>query len=155
MNLTPESKPISEIFPIEGKTIYKIPIYQRNYSWHNNNIEELYNDVLNEEEGYYIGNLLVTHSTEKGQYDIVDGQQRLTTIALFFLALYEELENIREDYSEQPQILERIFSLKADIKRKLRTPDWKPRLRLLEPDSEIFKSYLKILDNKPKGKYGN
>lgn len=32
MNINPESKPISEIFSIEGKTIYKIPIYQRNYS---------------------------------------------------------------------------------------------------------------------------
>ena len=94
MNINPESKPISEIFSIEGKTIYNIPIYQRNYSWNDNNIESLYNDVINEQSGYYLGNLLVTPSqTEKG-FDVVDGQQRLTTISLFLLAIYEELDNI-------------------------------------------------------------
>lgn len=154
MNINPESKPISEIFPIEGRTVYKIPIYQRNYSWNNNNIEELYNDVMNEEDGYYIGNLLVTRGTKPHEFDVVDGQQRLTTIALFFLAIYEGLTNVEEKYSGSNELGE-IFSLKADIARKLRTNDKTPKLRLLEPDSTIFRNYLGVLDNKTKGKFGN
>ncbi|MBU8791152.1 DUF262 domain-containing HNH endonuclease family protein [Oceanobacillus caeni] len=154
MNINPESKPISEIFPIEGKSIYNIPIYQRNYSWNNNNIEELYNDVINEEAGYYIGNLLVTRIPNTHEFDVVDGQQRLTTIALFFLAIHEELTNIEKKYTESNEYGQ-IFALKADIQRKLRTSEGDPRLKLLESDAEIFKNYLQVLDGKPKGKFGN
>src|SRR5699024_3699748 len=143
MNINPESKPISEIFPIEGNIIYRIPNYQRNYSWNNNNIEELYNDVRNEEDGYYIGNLLVTRSSNKYEFDVVDGQQRLTTIALFFLAIYEELTRIEKEYSDSSEI-EQIFAMKADIGRKLRTNDYKPRLKLQETDAEIFGNYLQV-----------
>ncbi|GGP11247.1 DUF262 domain-containing protein [Oceanobacillus neutriphilus] len=158
MNINPESKPISEIFPIEGKFIYNIPIYQRNYSWNNYNIEEIYNDVMNEEAGYYIGNLLVTRIPHTpNEFDVVDGQQRLTTIALFFLAIHEELTNIRDRYidANKTSKLGEIFALQADIARKLRTSEGDPRLRLLDQDAEIFKNYLQVLDDKPKGRFGN
>ncbi|WP_054655370.1 DUF262 domain-containing protein [Secundilactobacillus silagei] len=93
MYLDPESKPISEIFPIEGEKQYKIPIYQRNYSWSTQNIEDLFDDINSENAGYYIGNLLVTADKEnKDYFEVVDGQQRLTTISLFFLAIYETAE---------------------------------------------------------------
>lgn len=155
MNINPESKPISEIFPIEGKTTYNIPIYQRNYSWNNDNIEELFNDVMNEEAGYYIGNLLVTRNSSAHEFDVVDGQQRLTTIALFFLAIFEELTIIKDNYSSDTLEFGKIFSLQADISRKLRINDDQPKLKLLEPDYEIFKSYLQVLDGKSKGRFGN
>ena len=89
MQIDPTLKPISEIFPIEGKDKYIIPPYQRNYTWKNENVEELFNDILNEEEGYYIGNLLVINS--KNAFDVVDGQQRLTKLSLYFLAIFEYL----------------------------------------------------------------
>ena len=89
MQIDPTLKPISEIFPIEGKDKYIIPPYQHNYTWKNENVEELFNDILNEEEGYYIGNLLVINS--KNAFDVVDGQQRLTTLSLYFLAIFEYL----------------------------------------------------------------
>lgn len=154
MNITPESKPISEIFSIEGKSSYNIPIYQRNYSWNDNNIEELYNDVINEDAGYYIGNLLITPSSKNQDYDVVDGQQRLTTIVLFFLAIHEELTNIGRKI-ENPEEIGRIFSLKEDIRRKLLIQKGVPKLKLLNPDSEVFVNYLQVLDGKSKGKFGN
>lgn len=154
MNINPESKPISEIFSIEGKSNYNIPIYQRNYSWNDNNIEELYNDVLNEEAGYYIGNLLVTPSSNKIDFDVVDGQQRLTTIALFFLAIHEELTNVEKNLKNKEEIGP-VFALKQDIHRKLLTNEGQPKLKLLEPDAEIFMNYLQVLNKKSKGKFGN
>lgn len=154
MNINPESKPISEIFSIEGKSIYSIPIYQRNYSWNNNNIEELYNDIINEDAGYYIGNLLVTPSKKAQDYDVVDGQQRLTTIALFFLAIHEELTDILKN-TTNPEEIGRIYSLKKDISRKLVIKEGVPKLKLLYPDSEIFVNYLQVLEEKSKGKFGN
>lgn len=155
MQINPESKPISEIFPIEGKSTYIIPIFQRNYSWTNNNIEELYNDIINEESGYYIGNLLVTRGINKYEYEIVDGQQRLTTIALYFLAIYEELNDLIKQYDNKDNIIGEIHAMKADIRRKLLVNQEEPRLKLLEPDAEIFKNYLKVLSGGTKGKFGN
>lgn len=154
MNINPESKPISEIFSIEGRTLYNIPIYQRNYSWHENNIDSLYNDVINEDDGYYIGNLLVTSSNNSNVYNVVDGQQRLTTIALLFLAIFEELKEISTNNLDEKHI-QIVYSLRSDIKRKLTTSNGESRLKLLEADQEIYNSFLQVFDDKEKGKYGN
>lgn len=61
---------------------YMIPLYQRNYSWGKDEIEQLIDDIYNASnnlnKNYYIGSLIVHKS--KGCYEVVDGQQRLTTI---------------------------------------------------------------------------
>lgn len=155
MNITPESKPIADIFSIENQSIYNIPIYQRNYSWTDNNIEELYNDVINEDTGYYIGNLLVTPSAIKQDFDVVDGQQRLTTIALFFLAIFEEYTKILKDTETVKENIGNIYTVLGDIRRKLLNKEGVPKLKLLDSDAEIFVNYLQVLNDKPKGKFGN
>lgn len=64
------------------KDNYKIPLYQRNYSWGKDEIEQLINDIYNASNDlnktYYIGSLIV--HKDKEYYEVVDGQQRLTTI---------------------------------------------------------------------------
>ena len=64
------------------KDNYKIPLYQRNYSWGKDEIEQLINDIYNASnnlnKNYYIGSLIV--HKDKEYYEVVDGQQRLTTI---------------------------------------------------------------------------
>lgn len=159
MYLDPAEKPISELFPIEGKMKYIIPDYQRGYSWNTDNIEELFNDILNEDEKYYIGNLLVTSDSDNDsddssgeEFSVVDGQQRLTTIALFFLAIYE---NLGEKQKEEDADLDDIYSLKSDIKRKLELREGQPRLQLLERDAEVFNNYLGVLHKRSRAKYGN
>jgi len=70
---------------------YEIPAYQRPYSWEKANVEQLLDDVweafeANDEE-YFIGSL-ITIEREKGRlYDVVDGQQRLTTLNLILTNL--------------------------------------------------------------------
>lgn len=155
MKLNPESKTISEIFPIEPRSSYRIPIYQRNYSWETQNIEEFFNDVQNEEEGYYIGNLLVTEANKESGvvFDVVDGQQRLTTIALFLLAIYDRLSELRSDGNAVD--LDNIIQLQGDLKRKLLINNSIPHIELLDKDKEIFENYLGSLRGEPRGKYGN
>ncbi|WP_195890871.1 GmrSD restriction endonuclease domain-containing protein [Anaerococcus provencensis] len=46
MQLNPESKKISEIFPVGNDITYNIPIYQRNYSWRSDNVETLFQDIV-------------------------------------------------------------------------------------------------------------
>lgn len=146
LKLTPESKKIAEIFPMEIDTVYKIPIYQRNYSWKENNIEQLFNDLNDEKIGYYLGNLLVTPSEQDDlKYDIVDGQQRLTTIALFLLGLHDYYGTLHKEIENNSKELKTIIKNMSDIERKLLTNEAQSKLELLDPDALIYSELLKQL----------
>ena len=76
-------KSIKEIFE-NGK--YIVPLYQRNYAWRKNEIEQLLQDVYesfkkNRNGNYFIGSLVVL-KRQNGDYEVIDGQQRLTTLSL-------------------------------------------------------------------------
>lgn len=73
--------------------LYKIPIYQRNYAWGRDEIYALIKDVYDslEKPVYYIGTL-VTYKRDDNIYEVIDGQQRLTTIYIILKAL--GIENI-------------------------------------------------------------
>lgn len=82
---------IDEIFISGEKSIYEIPIYQRNYAWEKDEIATFVQDVYDSfkkdrTKAYYIGTLVSYH---KGDcvFEIIDGQQRLTTIRLILGAL--------------------------------------------------------------------
>lgn len=68
--------------------LYKIPIYQRNYAWEREEIYALIKDVYDSlmKSVYYIGTL-VTYKREDNVYEVIDGQQRLTTIYIILKAL--------------------------------------------------------------------
>lgn len=67
---------------LNGDDTYIIPIYQRNYEWEQPQIERLIRDIDNiENERYYLGTL-VTFKRDDGSYELVDGQQRHTTLNL-------------------------------------------------------------------------
>ena len=71
---------------------YAIPLYQRNFSWTYDEIEQLLNDVADayqeKRDNYYIGTLVVNE--ENGIFKIIDGQQRTTALNLIALALKHE-----------------------------------------------------------------
>ncbi|MGP7733630.1 DUF262 domain-containing protein [Oceanimonas smirnovii] len=83
---------------LNGDDAYLIPMYQRNYAWEEEEITQLIEDVfdyLHRSSPYYIGTLVVDASrgySGKTLYEVVDGQQRLTTLTL--LAIY--LRNLPE-----------------------------------------------------------
>ncbi len=81
------------------KFIYNVPVYQRPYSWDKEQIDVLLSDIISayksesRNEGYYTGNIIVFDKNDKingliTKYDIIDGQQRITSFALVLLALY-------------------------------------------------------------------
>lgn len=76
----PEVVAVEKIF--EGVK-YKVPIYQRNYSWQEKEIHQLIEDILNTyQEEYFLGNLIINQNVE--HLEVIDGQQRLTTLYLIF-----------------------------------------------------------------------
>ena len=73
------------------EAIYIIPMYQRNYAWGKPEIQTLINDVIdacykNSETPYYIGTLVV-FKRQDGRLEVIDGQQRLTTLTLLSICL--------------------------------------------------------------------
>ena len=87
-----EERSINQIYleSREAKT-YKIPVYQRNYAWEEDQIAALIKDVhdsyhKNYNAPYYIGTL-VTYKRGDSEYEVIDGQQRLTTIYIILKAL--------------------------------------------------------------------
>lgn len=87
-----EERSIYQIYleSLEPKT-YMIPIYQRNYAWEEDEITALVKDVYdssvkNPNAPYYIGTL-VTYKRGDNEYEVIDGQQRLTTIYIILKAM--------------------------------------------------------------------
>lgn len=80
--------------------LYKIPIYQRNYAWGREEIRALIKDVYDsmDKAVYYIGTL-VTYKRDENIYEVIDGQQRLTTIYIILKALGVEVIPNRLTYS--------------------------------------------------------
>ncbi|MXQ48114.1 DUF262 domain-containing protein [Streptococcus pneumoniae] len=74
--------PVSRIF---SNVHYEVPIYQRNYAWDSDQIEQLIEDIISTDDDYFLGNLIVNQK-DNNVYEVIDGQQRLTT--LFLLERY-------------------------------------------------------------------
>jgi uncharacterized protein with ParB-like and HNH nuclease domain len=78
---------------------YAIPVYQRNFDWGKGELQELLDDLTeimtSDGNSLFLGNLIFDISI-KNEYQIVDGQQRLTTISLIAVAIREHAKKINE-----------------------------------------------------------
>lgn len=76
--------------------IYDIPRYQREYTWNQRDWANLYDDITQNDAGYFLGSFIVVNGTVNSKmdtihYEVIDGQQRLTTLSLFLAALYARI----------------------------------------------------------------
>ena len=81
--------------------IYRVPPFQRDYSWGEEEWEDLWQDMLglleeDSEPAHYMG-YLVLQSSDNKYFDIIDGQQRLTTISILILASLSRLQTLVKD----------------------------------------------------------
>ncbi len=133
---------------------FVIPIYQRVYSWEKEQCKQLWDDIIktsgnDQIEGHFIGSIVFVHdgiyTTNYNELLIIDGQQRLTTITLLFIAL-------RNHLSEEVEILEK-FSRKKIENRYLinsnKDGDKKFRLILSESDKDTLLSLIDKDRRKP------
>lgn len=91
-----KNKPLSELFSPENNVRYHIPKYQREYVWSKSNWESLFDDIVESKSGHFLGSIICINteldSHKPNDLELVDGQQRMTTISLFYLALYRKLK---------------------------------------------------------------
>lgn len=119
--------PISQIFDIETKIVYKIPRYQREYSWGRTQWEKLIDDILDNTPGYYLGSIIcINQSTDSyaiQELELVDGQQRLLTFSILLAALYSHLKSKGSNDDIQIETI--------NIRRKLVLKNTDDQLRLI------------------------
>lgn len=88
--------------------VYRVPPYQRDYSWETEQWEDLWNDIQelrgHPDERHYMGALVVEGTSDR-EFAIIDGQQRMATLAILALAVIKRLEELasedREDQNRQ------------------------------------------------------
>ncbi|MBR5603058.1 MAG: DUF262 domain-containing protein [Bacteroidales bacterium] len=89
LSLTAEQKSIKNLFVNED--VYVVPVYQRPYSWTNEQSIQLYNDIADayiNDQDYFVGNLVFARANnDESNPNIIDGQQRIITLWLFLKAL--------------------------------------------------------------------
>lgn len=101
---------ISDLFNDENKCNYIIPIYQRNYAWGDDEISSLLQDIKNaceknkeQDKNYYIGSLVV-YRRDNGDFEVIDGQQRLTTLTLIMHHLGKlSFRNVSFEHREESE----------------------------------------------------
>lgn len=108
----------------------RVPIYQRSFAWEITNVQDLFDDIKNSfPEDYFIGTIVVTNKGD--YYEIVDGQQRLVTICIFFAAVRDFLkENDNEKW--------RYIEIKYLLEESLRETERKPKLILNSTDHDFY-----------------
>ncbi len=103
--MKPDKKSLKNILVAEDDAYYRIPNYQRPYQWGKEQCEELLNDLFENyedyrEDDYFCGSLVFIQSDEGNKtYDIVDGQQRLSTFILLakvLATLYDKDKDLNE-----------------------------------------------------------
>lgn len=135
--------PVSSIFT---NISYVVPIYQRNYAWGEMQIEQLIEDIdssIDDHNGnYFLGNLVV-NQTDNNVYEVIDGQQRLTTLFLLenYLGMNFAKDALRFEAREKSnRTLNRISNdNNAELLEELAS------VEILE-GYQIIKSYFKTKD---------
>lgn len=91
-----EDPTVANIMSTDMLKIYDIPRYQREYTWNQRDWANLYDDITQNDAGYFLGSFIVVNGTVNSKmdtihYEVIDDQQRLTTLSLLLAALYTRI----------------------------------------------------------------
>lgn len=131
---------------------YLVPPYQRDYSWSEEQWEDLWNDIVDLQEApedrHYLGALVVEVRGDR-EFLIIDGQQRLATLSLFALAVIARLCNMAEDGVEPVASRERAQQLRNRFigEKDPASLTESSRLYLNETDNAFYQDYLVQIRN--------
>jgi len=149
-------------FLATNETTFAIPVYQRNYDWTLFQCKQLLHDIMetgksDKINAHFIGSIVYVHDdvyTTSGltELTIIDGQQRLTTITLIYIALYrlaKELNNQMLVNRIHKTYLINEFAPEEEKLKLKPTENNKDALRhiLISNNEDEFKGYSRIIEN--------
>lgn len=110
---------IYEIFASDGKFYYSIPKYQREYTWSYREWDALYDDISENNPEYFIGSIICIPLGDSinSYMEVIDGQQRLTTVSLFLAAIYTRLKDHKDFMDEDDEDI--LPALRKSLKSSL------------------------------------
>jgi len=133
---------------IKGPKQFVIPIYQRTYSWHQSQCEQLFKDILRISKsdsihGHFIGSIVYFQESIHTVSDVpkllvIDGQQRLVTVTLLITALAEFIKTNTVAIDTNPTKLQNYYLFNAEEENDLRY-----KLLLTRSDKETLMDILK------------
>lgn len=135
---------VSDIFKTDANLKYSIPKYQREYTWGKWQWEALFDDLYYNGTGHFIGSIICINqsldSFSIAELEVVDGQQRLTTLSLLYAAIYSTINEMYRDLEQEQQL--ELLNLKRRL--VLKKGDETVRLELSFQNDNYF-DYLAVL----------
>jgi hypothetical protein len=135
---------------VTGDKQFEVPRYQRNYSWEQEHVEDLWDDLVEAVEmdrDHYIGTFLLMDGdgVDDSAHKIIDGQQRLTTLTILLFELQEQLDELGKETASRK------------IRGEYIARYGQQKLTLAGDDRTFFKTTImeNTLDDKKKGKKQN
>lgn len=148
------------------KSFYDVPAYQRDYVWEEEHIEQLLEDVRraleSRHDSYFLGTIVVSPSQKTSTFDLIDGQQRLTTIMLMLCGFKNYLRS--KSIMPYGAIDEAIFgnpSVTSDDTRLRVYPQYEESRELIEylagPDGQRVNQTLRqgVFDDEQQSIFAN
>lgn len=118
-----------------------IPVYQRSYNWKKENCAQLYNDLIkiikNNKKSHFFGSIVSVQSSNGRHTEniIIDGQQRLTTVTLLLLAIYNAIKN-KDVECKDETTKEQIYE--GFLVNKNQSKETRLKLKSVESDRTAF-----------------
>ncbi|MCM7772729.1 DUF262 domain-containing HNH endonuclease family protein [Enterobacter asburiae] len=139
-NITGAEYALSKIFSSDFD--YEIPPYQRPYAWTTEQAGELFDDLndfyhYEKQESYFLGSIVLIKQESRPHAQVIDGQQRLTTLTILIAALTHLIDD--DDAKAE------CFAYIQEPGKKLQGIPAKPRLALRQRDREFFASTVQSL----------
>ncbi|MFR3063583.1 MAG: DUF262 domain-containing protein [Holdemanella porci] len=121
---------------------FVIPVYQRNYDWKIENCKQLYDDLIkvirNNRKSHFFGSVVSVYepsSARNIEFLVIDGQQRLTTITLLLLAMYNLIQEGKVSY-KTPMLNDMIYE--QFLVDKYQEKDKRIKLKPIKNDKNAF-----------------
>src|SRR5207302_7778826 len=144
MNIHGSEHPIKKIF--SDDFVFTIPLYQRAYAWTTEESEELLQDLMRAMDGYegsiddlppyFLGSIVLIQGNEP-LAEVIDGQQRLTTLTMLLAALRSFIKS---------EYVEGLTSFLCEKGNAITGTPNRYRLRLRERDAQFFQKYIQDED---------
>ncbi|HOL87263.1 MAG TPA: DUF262 domain-containing HNH endonuclease family protein [Defluviitoga tunisiensis] len=142
-----DTKTLNFLELLGNSKIYKVPRFQRSYSWDESNWEDLWLDILalknNEEAIHYLGTIVLQTEDNKC-FTIIDGQQRIVTLSIIILACLKLLDDLIKKGIDPEKNKERkdIYINQYIGFKDPKALTYQSKLTLNNTDKDLYNSYL-------------
>ena len=128
--------------------LYEVPAYQRDYSWKEDNWDDLWHDMISIVENdsiHYMGSIVLQNKGNK-KYTVIDGQQRLATLSLIVLAIIHNINQLIEKNIDNEANGERVKLLTSKFlgDKDPASLTYSAKLSLNENNNGFYQSHLMV-----------